>query len=50
MKYTYTIDQFPNEAYNLTKLSSEIEDSSIITSLSYLAGDEVTCDVYLYDN
>ena len=45
-KYTYTIDQFPNNKYDSSKLDREIRDSSIVVSLAYLAGDQEQCDIY----
>lgn len=45
-KYTYTIDQFPNNKYDTSKLDKEIRDSSIAVSLNYLAGAEDSCDMY----
>lgn len=48
-KYSYNINQFFNEAYNLSSLTSEIHDSNITVALSYLSGDESTCDIYFRD-
>jgi len=45
-KYIYRIDQFPNDKYDLSRLNSEIIDSSIIVSLSHLSGDNKECDIY----
>lgn len=45
-KYSYTIDQFPNNKYDTSKLDREIRDSSIAVSLNYLAGEEDGVDIY----
>jgi hypothetical protein len=44
--YNYTIDQFPNEKYDLSKLDREIRDSSITVSLNYLSGFETNVDIF----
>jgi len=40
MDYTYTLDQFPNGKFDLSKLTKEIGDASIKTSLDFLSGEE----------
>ena len=45
-KYTYTIEQFPNNKYDTSKLDREIRDSSITVSLNYLVGQEESVDIY----
>ena len=42
--YNFTIDQFPNNKYDLSKLDKEIRDSSITVSLSHLNGSESDVD------
>lgn len=44
--YTYGIEQFPNEKYDLSKLDREIRDSIIEVSLNYLSGFETKVDIY----
>ena len=43
--YNFTIDQFPNNKYDLSKLDQEIRDSSIVVSLSHLSGTEDDVDI-----
>jgi hypothetical protein len=43
--YNFTIDQFPNEKYDLSKLDREIRDSSITVSLSHMVGSEEDIDI-----
>jgi hypothetical protein len=43
--YNFTIDQFPNNKYDTSKLDREIRESSIVISLSHLAGSEDGVDV-----
>lgn len=43
--YNYTIDQFPNNTYDAGKLDKEIRDSSIVVSLSHLAGSDTDVDI-----
>jgi len=43
--YNFTIDQFPNNKYDLSKLDKEIRDSSIVVSLSHLSGSEDDVDI-----
>lgn len=45
-KYTYLIEQFPNNKYDLSKLDREIRASDIAVSLNYLAGSEVDIDIF----
>jgi hypothetical protein len=45
-KYNYTIDQFPNEKYDTSKLDTEIRNSSIAVSLHYLSGSTDSVDIY----
>lgn len=45
-KYTYDIDQFLNDQYDLSKLDTEIRASAIVTALSYLSGGEDIVDIY----
>lgn len=45
-KYSYTTDQFLNNTYDTSKLDREIRDSSIVVSLSYLAGGEDGVDIF----
>ena len=40
MDYTYTLDQFPNEKVDLSKLTREIGNTTIITALDFLSGDD----------
>lgn len=44
--YTYGIEQFPNEKYDLSKLDKEIRDSSIVVSLAHLSGTEEDVSAY----
>lgn len=43
--YNFTIDQFPNNKYDTSKLDKEIRESSIAVSLAYLAGTETDVDI-----
>lgn len=45
-KYTYTIDQFPNNKYDTSKLDEEIRESSIPVALSYLSGSVDRMDIF----
>ncbi len=45
-KYSYEIEQFLNNKYDTSRLSSEINDSSIIVSLAHLEGSSTVCDIY----
>lgn len=45
-KYSYTIDQFPNNEYDISKLDRDIRDSSIAVSLVHLAGYEEYIDIF----
>lgn len=45
-KYNYTIDQFPNNKYDLSKLDREIRASDITVSLNYLSGYEDNVDIF----
>lgn len=42
--YNFTIDQFPNDKYDLSKLDREIRESSITVSLDHLNGSETDID------
>lgn len=42
--YNFTIDQFPNNKYDLSKLDREVRDSSITVSLAYMSGSETDVD------
>lgn len=44
--YNYTIDQFLNNKYDLSKLDSEIRASDIIVAINYLSGTEEDVDIY----
>jgi hypothetical protein len=44
-KYEYTIDQFPNNKYDTSKLDREIRESSIVVSLSHLEGSDTGVDI-----
>jgi len=43
--YNYTIDQFLNQKYDLSKLTKEVTGSSIVTALNYMNGDEGALDI-----
>lgn len=45
-KYSYTIDQFLNDQYDLSKLDTEIRDSSITVALSHFIGAEASIDIF----
>lgn len=44
--YNYTIDQFPNNKFDLSKLDRDIRGSSIAVSLNYLSGSEMDMDAF----
>lgn len=44
-KYNFTLDQFPNNKYDTSKLDREIRDSSITVSLAHLEGAPEYVDV-----
>lgn len=44
--YNYTIDQFPNHKFDLSKLDREIRESDIIISLDYLLGNETDVNIF----
>jgi len=44
--YNYTIDQFLNNKYDLSKLDREIRSSSITVAINYLTGTEEDVDIY----
>lgn len=46
MKYTYTIDQFLNDKYDVSKLNKEIISSSITIALDYISGSEEGVDIF----
>lgn len=46
IKYTFLTGQFPNNLVNATRLSSEIQDSEIITALDYINVDSSKCDMW----
>jgi hypothetical protein len=46
IKYTYKINNFPNQMVNPSRLAVEIRESTIITSLDYINSDVYDCDIY----
>jgi hypothetical protein len=49
IQYSFGIDQFLNDKVDLTKLDSEVRDSSITVSLDYINADDLVCDFYFRD-
>lgn len=47
--YNFPIEQFPNNAYNISSLDREIRVSSITVSLAYLSGDDDSVDTTFND-
>ena len=46
-KYTYSISgEFPNQKINSDRLSQEIQDSTIVISLSFISTDGDNCDIW----
>ena len=49
-KYTYSItNDFPNQAVDITKLTVEIGESTIVTALSHINTDGDVCDIHFSD-
>jgi len=45
-KYTYLIDDFPNDKVDLNKLTEEIRASSITVALDYINSNNTICDIW----
>ena len=45
-KYSYELNQFPNNKYDTSSLSREIQASTIIIATDYINGYETGCDIY----
>lgn len=48
--YNFTLDQFPNNKYDLSKLDNEIRESTITVSLAHLSGYENSVDMTFNDS
>lgn len=46
MKYTYTVTQFLNDKYDISKLNREIASSNITIAIDYISGDETSVDIF----